>query len=162
MPAKRYYVGFWNESPPTPDELRQSETYDGHPVTFADGTTWIVPAVQMFPRRCRLNAETGDYEWEVDAAFQAFWKRAMQFSDQLFRTEAEADRIQLDADYPRYIVQSLRFNYRLTAEVVDQLGLISSANVQSAILATLDFPYIVETEAAQKKTPANPAGTPAG
>lgn len=41
-----FYVGWWNEKKPRPDDLARDKQFEGDRLTFVDGSRWVVPKVR--------------------------------------------------------------------------------------------------------------------
>lgn len=158
----RYWVGFWNDSPIKPEDLVRDNPFDGYFVTLDDKNEWAIPAAVLIPQSIRLN-EQGEVIRIVKDEFRNFWDRSIRAYKFIIEVRADADTINVDADWWDYLVLSLKLNYRITPEVVSHLQLFSDTTAIEAIIATVRGQEIVavEKDLSEKKT-LEPAETPAG
>lgn len=157
-PARRYWVGVWNDDPPAPDDLRRGSHLEGYYVALGDGNEWAVPVARWLPGPIRLDPETGAKTQEIDAAYRDFFERSQRWYRMLFDADPEADQILVPEDYWDYCVDALRLNYRLPQELVAHLGLITTVNWWAIVLTTLEGGSI--REASEEKKSTNGSVTP--
>ncbi len=160
----RYWVGVWRQSPPGPRDLQRPAAlpglqvaHSGYWVRLGDGNRWVVAAAAMLPRDFRIDPETGQVREELQEDYRSFWRK----SQELYRLVLGEGRIDLPwADWWDYLVQALRFNYRLTPEVVSHLRLLNSETAPLVALATIQQPEIQQVEdELEKKGEASTPGT---
>lgn len=155
-PAGRYYVGLWNDAPPTPAELARPRPLEGSPVGLGDGREWLIPAAARVPRDCVLD-DDGVPAFVVGERCRAFWDESERFFRDLVLADVEARKLVIDADWWAYLCRALAMNYRVVPELVSHLRLFDTDTMFAAVMATVDGLRIREAEA-QKKTA---DGTPA-
>jgi hypothetical protein len=130
----RYHVGFWNDSPPTPEDLVLPRATWGEPVTLGDGRSWTLPVVQSFPRDVIRSPETGEYTLTVQERYHAAHFKAMSW---LERISGGNDLSIPWGEIAGFVEEVLRLNYRLLPEVVDRLKLLNTTNVERLLLAII-------------------------
>lgn len=167
-PAKRYWAGLWNDSPPTPDQLARKRQYDGTPVELGDGNEWLIPSAALMPRDCRLDQDTGERRFVVSDRFRSFWDQSYEWfldlRQQIAPTSANPEdeedendeipeqpdhqKIWINADWAEYLLLALNMNYRLVREVENHLHLLNTGNMISSVYATVQdhTAYLVASE----------------
>ena len=126
----RYWVGVWNDSPPTEKDLRRPGTLHGADVTLGDGKPWMVPAPAFLPHSLILS-DDGSLSMEPQRRYQDVCIEAMRIRN-LVRS-AELVRV----DYARlwaFCLMCLSLNYRLPPELASHLRLIDTENVKAVVL----------------------------
>ena len=151
-PAGRYWVGLWNDSPPTPAELLRTSPFDGGAVRLGDGQSWRIPAAARLPKTCVLS-DDGEPGFRIADQFQEFWRESETYFFQLVLADAGDEDIIIDANWWSYLCRALRLNYRIVPEVVSELRLFSTDTMLEAVLATVEGRPIHEA-VDQKKTDA--------
>lgn len=127
----RYWVGFWNDSPPSPEDLERPHCELGSSVDLGDGNSWMVPCVHNFAKDL-IRDDDGSWKFEIQRKHQASWNAAQQWMNRL-RDNSEFAFSEL-ADF---VESYLRLNYRLLTEVSSQLRLFSTQNLIGALAAIL-------------------------
>lgn len=134
LPAKRYYVGLWNDSPPTPKDLQRPYAAPGRWLRLGDGNQWLIPESAELPAD-RILADDGSWKFEVQREFHDFHLECQRWADVV----AEADKEttipweELDAFNRR----ALQINYRIVPELVSHLRLFNSANMAQPLFAAI-------------------------
>lgn len=123
LPASRYWVGFQNGSPVTPEDLQRSYPFRGHKSVLGDGNEWWFAAEREIPYQVKL-ADDGSWRCHPQRQFDEFcqaareWKRITQ--------SCNVGVVILEAlEFVRF---SLSINYRLTPEIEDELNLWTTSN----------------------------------
>ena len=138
--AGRYWVGVWNNSPPSPADLRRSTAMRGHDVTLGDGQQWTIPALNMIPRSFRRNAHTGEVELIPLKQYDSF----AQTIEDWFQAAVAADGVKTLAEHWDLAVFLLKQNYRLTDELIGLRELLTTQNIRDVIDASLDLHLMKE------------------
>lgn len=159
--GRRRWLGWWNDTPPTPETLARKEQIRGELVRMADEREWLVPIgldVGEHGVRSRLPSvvrRTADKRWVVGDVLPRY-RRLWQATQTLFDAvvdSAETGFMRFNFDQA---VEVLSANYRVGPEEVSTLGLFDSAgDAYLKLVAT-----VIDrkgTEALEKKAPA-PAG----
>lgn len=151
LKAGRYWVGFWKDDPPTPTDLAwQGTRFEGSMITLGDGNQWLIPAAGLLPSTWKLNRD-GEPELQVKELFTKFFERSKQWFVQFIEHDASDVSIRLNADVWEYLYEALSFNYRMTPEVVSELGLWNTSNIVEGLLKTVDGLHIRDEMGSQKK-----------
>ena len=126
----RYWVGVWNDSPPTEKDLRRPGTLHGADVTLGDGKPWMIPAPDFLPHDMML-ADDGSVVMEPKRRYQNVCIEAKRIRN-LIRS-AEVVKI----DYARlwaFCLLCLSLNYRLPPELASHQRLIDTENVKNVVM----------------------------
>lgn len=141
LPARRYWVGLWNDKPITPEDLLRPYAYGGKAVRLGDGHDWRIPQAAALPKDLILR-DDGSYRFAVQRQFHEFYLRACDYFLQIGAARADADgevMVTIDEDWIAFCLQAIRLNYRLVPEVaVTHLRLFSDQNLAKLLDATLD------------------------
>lgn len=123
-----YWLGWRQDSKPTPADLVRSKTIDGHPVTLADGNDWLIPVVGPYssrlPRSFSVSAKG-----ELDANVRKDFRKLFEDSDsirQRFYHDGKITR----AEMWLYVASLLTVNYRVGPHEIadDCLGILNTEN----------------------------------
>lgn len=174
--APSWWLGFDRASPPTPADLARPEMLRGRAVALGDGRDWTIPAARLWveqecaavpvnglPQQLALANQGGLTmlplpQWRpLSDAGMRVWS-GLQFSEKRISINLPLD------DEWTIAIDALAANYRLGAEEVSALGLVTTSNLASILLALVDFDGFLAVlnaleEAASKK---DHAGTSAG
>lgn len=132
LPAGRYWVGFWNEHPLTPADLKRPYQYRGKSLELGDGETWLIPEAHKLPHDMILQ-DDGSYRFELQRQFHDYGLDVQAAIEQLSANDMRYS----PADAANLIARALRLNYRFTPEVQNDLRLIHTGNIEAAYLAAL-------------------------
>lgn len=136
-----YWVGFWEENRPLPEDLQRKELVESFPVALADGREWLIPIAHLLPKRFTLNRVTFEQEEVVLSEHRDFYQRSNELFEYLVSDEFH-DRLEekLQVVIPgglRYAADALAKNYRVNLDAVDALELIGHAEaIEIAGIAT--------------------------
>jgi len=143
--AGAYWVGIWNESPPTEEDLRRPDHRAGAQVVLGDDGSWSIPTLGQMDRIAKLQ-DDGRLVWCVDEQYN--WlvtdleKREATGTipqdpepDGTAKLKAEGIRTFLFDDTADWFFLSrvLQINYRITPELVSYLGLLSRDSVRGIV-----------------------------
>ena len=132
LAAGRYWLGFWNDHPLTPADLKRPYQYRGHSMELGDGETWLIPEAHKLPHDMILQ-DDGSYRFELQRHFHDYGLDVQAAIERL----SENDMQYSPVDAANLIARALRLNYRFTPEVQNELRLINTANIEHAYLASL-------------------------
>lgn len=131
LPADRYWIHLDPLRLPQPFELVKPRPCDGERITLA-GETWCLPVPPRLPRQMVIGA-SGRFEPRIDPALA--WAVA---EGQRWRELAQQQDTSHDLrDAATTVYRLLCLNYRLTPEVVNALGLFTSATVEECLIAII-------------------------
>ena len=136
LPAKRYWVGVWNESPPTEGDLRRPGVLYGDDVELGDGSKWHVPAPHFLPHDLMLQAD-GTLKHEPKQRYQDVCLEATRWRARLFGQERVVVAYE---ELWAFALRCLSLNYRIPAEAASHLRLIDTENVKSVLHTALRSP----------------------
>jgi hypothetical protein len=132
LAAARYWIGFWNDNLPTPTDLRRPYAHRGTDFELGDGNTWLLPEPQKLTHDMFL-ADDGSWKFELQRQFHDYGLELEKWNV-LFRQEKGTFKF---TEAATMVLSGLRINYRLTVEVQNELRLLSTLNVERALLAVV-------------------------
>lgn len=148
----RYLLGVPVAKPCTPRELAWWKEVKGPAVRLGDENEWVIPSAGRLPQALKRDPETGNMVSSVKAIFEPFYSEACDWYVRLLDAD---NSVEAPADYWRYALLALRFNYRMPPELMSELELIDSQTFLHLVLATLDGLQLRDPdEFAKKKMPA--------
>lgn len=118
LPPGRYWVGVWNDSPPTAADLLRPYPYRGKLVELA-GQNWTVPLPKNLPTDAIL-ADDGTWRFELQRRFHAYGIEVDQW------LERRENGTLADATFTEvfgFALRALSLNYRLTPELASRMVL---------------------------------------
>lgn len=120
----RYWVGFWNDSPPTPDDLQRKHATYGKAVTLNDGKAWVFPVVEDFTRDLIRSPDDGSWRAHVKEEHSACFFEAKKWAGII-----DGGTPFNFAELADFVERTLSLNYRLVPEVASFLKLFDTENV---------------------------------
>jgi catechol 2,3-dioxygenase-like lactoylglutathione lyase family enzyme len=144
----KFHVGFYVDNPPTEMELRRNALIDGHGVELLEGQAFTIPVARCFPAGTKLPqtirlTSTGTLETSALAKYQEFCTQAERlwavFAGQVGLQDAP-DYHFTEGDQWTLAISALRFNYLLSDDEVNLLGLITTETFTAVALAVVDEP----------------------
>lgn len=130
----RYWVGIWNQDPITPRDLERNYQQSGKFMTLGDDQEWLIPAAKELDATLRL-ADDGTWKYEIQRRYHRFWIAYGRWFE-FFGTAGPETEFQF-SEAAEFVLQGLQINYRLTPELVSELGLFTKSNVLHAMFAIL-------------------------
>jgi len=170
-PGASWFFGWLKDDPPSPEGLARESTLPGHLVCLGDGNPWQIPVARfatgeiVLPKALGLDAAGNfalrplpEFSYLADGA-EKFW--------QAWSGAAKGEMVTIDFEkYWPIAVEALRLNYRVGAQEVSVLGLVTTPNLWDVLKALIDWPTVekfLEEQEAQKKTSDDPgAGSSTG
>jgi hypothetical protein len=162
----KFWLGFYEQNPPTALELARKNQINGHEVELND-QKWRIPLARIFPEgtslpQTLLMGAGGELIREIIPKYAAFGAKAeFLWQDIKIILDWEKGKRKLNEEQQWLLaVEALAFNYRIGADEVNALKLFSTAGLMDIFGAIVDLPTILEVAkelVAQKKTEA--AGT---
>ncbi len=122
LESKRYWVGIWNEKPPTSNDLQRHKPHPGRAVGLGDGHEWLVPMASELPADLILD-QTGSWGFEVQPQFHDVYSQASKWHEMITNSDGNATA-EYD-DIVKFIVPMLGLNYFLTPEIVSELRILN-------------------------------------
>lgn len=120
--AGRYWVGVWNDSPPTEGDLRRPYRYGGKEFPLA-GQSWLLPYPKELPHDLRF-ADDGTWKFVVQRRYHDYYVRCLGWIEQA-GSESGCRFTVEDAIW--VAVEALSINYRLTPELISHMRLLDDA-----------------------------------
>jgi hypothetical protein len=118
----RFWMGRPKGEPITPESLLRKNHHGGAVVELADGGEWLIPVADKLPRNWGLN-DYGVPARFVPERFEWYCRKTAEFAF-LIRNH----KLGADIEFPEawtFAVAALSMNYRLSAEIIDWLGLLN-------------------------------------
>lgn len=134
-----YWVGFFNDSPPTEEDLRKPDRRSGPFVKLGNGERWAIVFPGSLDKDALLNAD-GNITWVVDEAFNWLVTSVEKRTAETKATEDENGDFTMIFDDEkdwRFFCDVLAINYRVTPEVVSHLRLFSRRTVRELLAAMM-------------------------
>lgn len=138
QPAGRYHVGFWNASPPRPQELARRHQEHGDLLRLGDGQQWLIPVETELPRNIRLNPD-GSLRFESNPRYAEYAQAVEKWKGlvgSITGEEQDGNPVSFDELW-KFALQALSMNYRITPEVVDHLRLFTTDDVHRPMFAAI-------------------------
>jgi len=132
------WLGFETADPPRPEELARERTVGFYTAPLGDGRRWIVPTgvfedgASPLPKVRRLSAD-GSIERRVAKEYESLYLAADAVRSAIRDREDLDDRREWEI-----AVEALRVNYRVGADEVSALGLLTDAAVVAMFQALVD------------------------
>lgn len=141
----KYWIGLWLDSPCLPQELARSSLFHGYEVLLSDGQRWQIPLATELPATLRLV----DRCWTKvrKPQFEAFWRASETWYRRLMLCDLDPETIgvregltrdQIEQELGEFCVTALRQNYRVTPEIVSELGLLDTQTALRIIWSVVD------------------------
>ena len=150
LPAKRFWLGRSKYKRVSPEALLRRRWHSGEDVLLDDGQAWTVPIARQLPHRHGMQGRV------VKSQYRAFFDRAMEYQQRALDLRNGVDVVL--AGGWRFGVEALAMNYRVNADVIDWLELVTDANIMWLVGATFEMCATDATDAQKKKVS---VGTPA-
>ena len=150
----RYWLGYWTDNPPQPEDLQRDRLCDGQLVELADGRQWAIPVADYLPTRLTIDPETGAELEVVAKRFEQFTRKANQLfehflSDDLVKI-IDSELIVHVPDGLSFAAEALAINYRVNRDLIDMIGLVGK--YEAFGIAEVVTGIRMSREASQKKT----------
>lgn len=140
-----YWLGLWTDSPCVPEDLARQSLFTGYSVTLGDGQAWRVPLASELPATVRLV----DRNWTKvrKPAFDEFWRASEVWYRRFMLYDLDPAQIQtaegtdagtLLTEMAAFAVFALRQNYRVTPDLLSELGVFDSSNLLQIVMAVVD------------------------
>lgn len=146
LTAGRFWLGWPTGQQPGPSDLERPKGLGGLPVKLDDGNEWTIPVARQVPHKFALDA-AGSPVRVVKTRYAQFWQDALGYYEMFQRIGQGGGEITVAGGWS-YAGQALAYNYRINADLIDALELISDECIVWLIGATLEISQIE----AQKKT----------
>lgn len=140
------WVGWYNSSPPGPNDFAVDELIDGHAVRLGDGKEWMIPVARQFPQGTKLpqtlRLGSSGLTQVVAPAYVELWEKACRIADIMLGNADDAD-VSAESMF-RTALQALQVNYVVSLPEVNALGLFTDVAVRGILQAMIDLPSILE------------------
>ena len=137
-----YWIGFFNDSPPTEEDLRKPDHRPGTFVKLGDGGRWLISTPKTIDRYPLLNSD-GTITWVVDEEFNwltsTLQKRLSEVVESIGDDGKMYHTFVINDDW-QFMVRVLQINYRITPEIVARLKLLSLNATRELVAALTGYP----------------------
>lgn len=153
----KYWVGWYTDAPPTPDDLKRPHTLDSDPVRLHDNKQWLVPLLRRWSDEhgCVLDnlprvMEKGPNGWrrgEVLPSYRALWEQHCRIFQHVLDSSQQADGDSVAVEWDDYFDHAsalLRINYRLSDLDISALGLLSEERMGEVVRTSCNWEAISE------------------
>lgn len=144
-----YWVGSWNESQSTPDELARTYQEPGTRITLGDGNQWLLPTIEKLPRDMIL-ADDGTWRYEIQRRHHKLYLETLDWVRRFAPTQDGKSQVQVNmSELADFVVDTLRMNYRITREVASEMRLLSTQTLSAAFSSIAGFDFAVEVSSGE-------------
>ncbi len=174
----KFWIGFYTDDRPKPEDLATDEQFNGYPITLEDGNDWVIPIARSFsggttlPEALILGLDGKTIRRPLDR-FAEIEKQAQlviadimrQLPDACVPTGWDVAEVPLTDEQNREIAQdALGLNYRIGPWEINALLLLNTLNVDLIGHALVEWPAVeaamtAANEAAVQKKNADALGT---
>ncbi len=146
-----HWLGYWKETPPSPEDLKRPKTISGERVTIA-GQEWIIPLTG--PRGINLPSafdfgDDGKWNPVEDEEYRDLMKLSEEMMDALGDSEYDAVK-QMELSL-QFCADLLSVNYRVSNREVGMLRLLKTETVRDILQKALGL-ELVEREKKESGT----------
>lgn len=137
--AGRYYVGIWNDKPPTEPELLKPDHRRGMFVTMANSEKWSITTPGHLDRFAVPQTD-GSVDWVVDTTFNCLTTDLDRIRAHRVKEREDGTAVVIFSDDGAdfyFLCDVLRINYQVTPELVGYLKLLSAQSIRPLIGALL-------------------------
>jgi len=137
-----YWIGYWRDAVPGPQDLARQVQVAGHGVELADGREWLIPLVRQFdggtavPQVIKFRAD-GSVEHDINPKYSTFYERGMQVWESVAQDNKWGPSEQWILDTA---IEALTVNYMVGKWEASVLGLLDTRNVSLIVQAIVDGP----------------------
>ena len=133
-----YWVGLWNNDPPTENDLRRPDHRRGRQILLGNDESWSIPTPDTLDRYPQPNPDNDGIVWMVDEQFN--WLTTdldKRRATGVVTGEQEGKKTQTfifddETDF-LFLCRLLQVNYRITPEVVMHLRLWSEDAIRRTV-----------------------------
>lgn len=140
-----YYVGYWNDKPPTPEDLLRTTITPSAEVKLGRDK-WLIPIAREMPQTYGLDAD-GRTTWAYEAdEHQAYFDEAMRLHRDIQESlDASGGQTfnRKDDELLPFVFQALAMNYRVTPEVLALIKAIRREQMVMAVVAAAGMPLVL-------------------
>jgi len=162
----KFHVGFYKDSPPTEKTLRRKKQLAGHEIELADpcqqqagagGEKWLVPVARIItggsalPQSLILGKD-GEVVTEALPKYARFSSKVEKLWED-FQCEnnwKEGQPKLTVKERMELAIEALAWNYKVGADEVNLLKLITTENLSEIIAAVIDVPTLIEVSKQMK------------
>ncbi|MCA9010358.1 MAG: hypothetical protein KDB01_11455 [Planctomycetaceae bacterium] len=137
-----YWVGTWNDAPPTEEDLRKPNHRRGSFIKLGNGERWSIVVPQDIDRFPLLNSD-GTLTWVADEAYNWMVTSIDKRRADALSTINEDGSVEISFNFAadwQFLVSVLQINYRVTPEIVSHLRLFSQQAIKELIAALMGMP----------------------
>lgn len=146
-----FYIGFYNESPPTAAELAHKTQIEGNSIELGDSDLWLIPLARIFPVGTKLPqslvlGSKGEVVKEIlpqfakfSAKCEKFW-RDFQIGVGLISGQPEM----LESEAIELAAEAIGLNYKINIDGINALKLFTTQNIAEILALIVDAPTVMK------------------
>ncbi len=147
----KFHIGLYKGQPPTEKTLRRKKQLVGYEVELAGGEKWLIPLARIlaggsiFPQSLMLG-KNGELITEAMPKYALFSAKVEKLWDD-FQCENKCREGELKLSMTERMelaIEALAWNYKVGADEVNLLKLITTENLSEILAAVIDVPTILE------------------
>jgi hypothetical protein len=147
-------VGTWNDQPVSPEQLARQQQVEGDQLVLLDGHRWQIPRLRKWldddeqiqfspelPRVMHRSTSTGRFVLgSVIPQYRDLWERSLKIAESMFAQLAQSQAASLeDSEVELFVCEVLAANYRVDADVISHLQLLTPELTGAIVRAALDW-----------------------
>jgi len=164
--GKDYFIGWEKEQgQPKPEELRRKVIFPGHWVKLGDGNEWLIPVARYCGGETGLERaitmdRDGKVRQEILEKYKEFYEYAAWYLSWIGLDGGDPETVKdkTEAEFYMMCCRILGVNYRVGANEVSALQLLTNRVEIEIIKALADWPSWVKMMEAIKEKKNSPAG----
>lgn len=148
------WIGTWIDRPVDPSALARQQLLDGPRLVLLDGHEWQVPTLRRWteadaavtfntelPRVMQRSQTTGRFVLgSVIPKYRELWESSLKIADSMFAQLAQSESAELDdVEVEQFVCQVLAANYRVDADVISHLQVLTPDLCGAIVRAALDW-----------------------
>jgi len=137
LAPESYWVGIWNDDPPTEEDLRRPDHRRGTFIELGNAGSWLITTPNKLDRFAKRNPD-GTVTWCVDRSFNWLVTTVDKLRSEMVEQSDGQAYLLFDSERDCDLMDKLlQVNYRITPEVCDFLELTWEQPLRKLIAALL-------------------------
>lgn len=134
-----YWIGFWKDADPTPEDLLRAYPEPGEKIALGDGREWLVPTLERIDKDL-IRADDGTWRYEIQRRYYKLWLDSLDWARKF--QGANGAGVSFDmGELAEFVERCLRINYRLLPEVTNRLRLFTQNTIVKPFGAILGMQF---------------------